>query len=151
MKQMSAWHCCALALAGLTLLSCQEADPAAVAAPQFKVESVEFYEAKLHDPAFVWEGATSREDRIPVLHAARALACIGDPAVPALLRALKDESVDINSIYDALSEIGIPVHEFEAEIYRRETKGVAEWWETYRLSSRWRRSRHRDGIGLPPL
>ncbi len=75
-----------------------------VATPRpVRVESVEYYVEKLLDKKFTWTGPTSSEDRIPVLHAARALAYMGDPAVPTLLRASTNEAIDFVSIYDALS------------------------------------------------
>ena len=116
-----------------------------------KVKSVAYYESKLLDNSFRWEGPTSRENRIPVLHAARALAYIGDDAVPALFRALEDERVDIFSIMDALSEIGLPVDDYADEIDRRESRGLKKWWAENRDKTRASRSEHRVSIGLPVI
>ena len=116
-----------------------------------KVESVEYYERKLLDKSFRWGGPTSREYRIPVLHAARALAYIGDDAVSSLLRGLEDERIDIDSIVDALSEIGLPVHEYDGEINRRESHGLIKWWTENREKTRASRSEHRVSIGLPAV
>ena len=112
---------------------------------------VEFYETKLMDKEFKWTGPVSNEERIPSLHAARALAAIGDPAVPPLLRAIENESIDINSVYDALSEIGLPVHEYSDEIYQRNALGITKWWHENGEETRATRSAHRVRTGLPPL
>ena len=93
-------------------------------------------------------------NRIPVLHAARALAYIGDPAVPALFRAARNESIDSRSVFDALSEIGLPVirywdgsdHPDPAALERLE-----QWWIENQEKSAVARSRFRVSIGLPPV
>jgi hypothetical protein len=116
------------------------------------VRSPAFYAGKLGDTKFRWLGPTSVEDRIPRDHAARALAFIGDPAVPYLLNAIDREDLDIVSIYDALSEIGLPVSDFENEIvHRRDSSGIREWWQEHAGSTRAFRSKHRRAIGLPEL
>jgi hypothetical protein len=116
------------------------------------VESVEFYAGKLKDPGFVWKGWIANEGRIPVLHAARALACIGDEAVPLLLDALEDETIDKVSIFDALQHIGLPVGDFQEDLLdRRDTTRIRRWWERNRVTSRDVRSQYREQIGLPPL
>jgi hypothetical protein len=92
-----------------------------------KVESVEYYERMLLDKTFRWDGPCSREDRIPVLHAARALAYIGDPAVPALLRASKNKSINFVSVKDALAEIGLPVHQFWKDGNRADPTPLEKW------------------------
>ena len=116
------------------------------------VESVEFYAGKLKDPGFVWKGWIANEGRIPVLHAARALACIGDEAVPLLLDALEDETIDKVSIFDALQHIGLPVGDFQEDLLdRRDTTRIRRWWERNRVTSRDVRSKYREQIGLPPL
>jgi len=112
---------------------------------------VDFYERMLMDKEFTWNGPTSHEDRIPWLPAARALAAIGDPAVPALLRAIENESIDIVSVYDALSEIGLPAYEYRSEIYQRKASGISNWWKENRDKTRSKRSARQVRIGLPPL
>jgi hypothetical protein len=119
-------------------------------APPPKVESVEYYETKLLDKTFVWDGPTSCEDRIPVLHAARALAYIGDPAVPALLRASTNKVIHFPSVYDALAEIGLPVYEYWKD-GQRDPKPLEKWWERNRVKTALSRSQHRERIGLPPI
>jgi hypothetical protein len=106
---------------------------------------------KLLDKKFKWSGPCSREDRIPVLHAARALAYIGDPAVPALLRASKNESIDIVSVHDALAEIGLPVYEYWKDGQRGDPKPLQEWWEENRVRTVRERSKYRQSIGLPSI
>jgi hypothetical protein len=118
----------------------------------FPVQSPEFYSKKLNDQDFRWEGPVSHEDRIPSSHAARALAYIGDDAVPFLFDAVEREDVDIISVYDALSEIGLPVQEFHTEIVERRDPGsLKKWWEKNKASTRTERSNHRIRIGLPPI
>jgi len=117
-----------------------------------EVESVEFYAGKLKDASFVWKGPVSHEDRIPVLHAARALAYIGDEAVPVLFDAMEDETIDKVSIFDALEEIGLPVWDFQEDLLdRRDTNRIRQWWEEKGVGSKSARTRYRDQIGLPPL
>ena len=48
---------------------------------------------ELKNDSYEWNGPCSCEDRIPVLHAARALAYWGDPAVPILIDAMKDPTI----------------------------------------------------------
>lgn len=137
-------------LFGACFAGCSSSPPEVEKVP---VESVDYYERKLLDKSFRWEGPTSREEGIPVLHAARALAYIGDDAVPALLRAMEDERIDINSIGDALSEIGLPAYHgrYAYEISRRESRGLKKWWAENREKTRASRSRHRLSIGLPAI
>jgi hypothetical protein len=116
-----------------------------------EVKSIEYYEKKLLDKNFTWNGPCSSEDRIPVLHAARALAYIGDPAVPALLRASKNKSIDFISIYDALAEIGLPVHQYLNEQNRGDSTALEKWWAENREKTAAERSKHRKEIGLPPV
>ena len=106
---------------------------------------------ELRNPDYLWNGPCSQEDRIPVLHAARALAYWGDSAVPILLDTIDDSEVDINSVYDALSEIGIPVHEYQSEIMNRQSKGVRKWWADNQESTVGTRNEHRANIGLPSV
>ncbi len=106
---------------------------------------------ELKNRNYVWNGPTTEEDRIPLLHAARALAFIGDDAVPILIDAAKDPQVDIHSIYDALAEIGIPVHHFWDDIMDRKMEGVENWWRENAESTRSARSEHRESIGLPSV
>ena len=112
---------------------------------------IDFYTPKLLDESFNWEGPTSNEDRIPALQAARALAYIGDPAVPALLEAVSDPRIDIISLEDALSEIGLPASSFARDLQRRDASGLKEWWRVNESRTRKERSLHRVRIGLPPL
>ena len=123
----------------------------ATSAKPLKVESVAYYEEKLLDKTFQWDGPCSHEDRIPVLHAARALAYIGDPAVPSLLRAIRNQSIDIVSVYDALAEIGLPVDDFWKDGKRGDPKPLEKWWKENRVRTAPRRSKHRQDIGLPPI
>ena len=99
----------------------------------------------------VWNGPASIEDRIPVLHAARALAYIGDQPVPALLRAVRDQSVDVVSIEDALDEIGLPAYKYEDDLHRRDPGLPEKWWDENREKTIRTRSDIRVGIGLPPI
>jgi hypothetical protein len=126
-------------------------EPQPPAPAQFEVRSVEYYEGKLHDKTFIWNGPASEEDRIPVLHVARALAYLGDPAVPALLRAARDQSVDTNSIEDALQEIGLPAYKYEGDLLRRDPSSLEKWWNENRERTVRSRSDMRIGIGLPPI
>ena len=120
--------------------------------PSFVVESPEFYGDKLFDATYKWRGPTSTEDRIPKLHAARALAYLGDKGVPVLLDAIKDKRIDVISIYDGLAEIGLPVHKFESEIIqKRDDSAIREWWIKNKDNTREERSNKRQKIGLPKL
>lgn len=122
------------------------------ATPKVQIESVEYYISKLKDSDFVWNGPTSREYRIPKLHAARALAYIGDDAVPSLFDAIEDEAIDKYSIFDALGNIGLPVYDFRDDLLDyRDTTGIRRWWAEHQATSKARRSRHRIAIGLPEL
>lgn len=113
-------------------------------------KSIHFYSTQLRNPEFQWHGPTSREDRIPTLHAARAMAYIGDSAVEELVNAIPDNRVEIISIYDALSEIGLPVSDFESEIIdHRSASEIRQWWIANRESSRTIRNLHRKSTGLP--
>lgn len=106
---------------------------------------------ELHNPSYRWTGPCSVEDRIPVLYAARELAFIGDEAVPTLLDAMDDTSLDYHSIHDALSEVGLPVELYREELEKRDTQGLRRWWAANRDSSKPGRSEHRLRIGLPSL
>jgi hypothetical protein len=119
-----------------------------------KLESVAYYEKMLLDKSFRWDGPCSREDRIPVLHAARALAYIGDPAVPALFRAIRNESVDYLSVLDSLSEIGLPVNHYCNELRRPDPTAIdrlERWWTENHKKTVSARSEHRVSIGLPSV
>lgn len=107
--------------------------------------------AELKNPDYRWNGPQSREDRIPALRAACALAYVGDDAVPILIDAAKDPDIDMVSIYDALSEIGIPVHQFQGDIMYRKMDDVESWWRKNAESTKSERSKHRMSIGLPPI
>lgn len=106
---------------------------------------------ELRNSEYRWDGPCSSEDRIPVLHAARALACIGDDAVPLLMDAAKDPNVDIISIYDALSEIGLPVDLYYDELMARDVSQLERWWHDNKDRTRSDRNEHRSSIGLPPV
>ena len=106
---------------------------------------------ELRNSEYRWNGPCSREDRIPVLHAARALACIGDDAVQTLLDAAKDPNVDIISIYDALSEIGLPVDLYHDELMARDVSLLEQWWHHNKDQTRSDRNEFRSSIGLPPV
>lgn len=107
--------------------------------------------SELSNPDFRWFGPCSREDRIPVSHAARALAYIGDAAVPVLFRAAQDDDVRILDVYDALDEIGLPVLLYHDELMARDVSGLEQWWHENRLSTALDRSWHRETIGLPRI
>lgn len=114
-------------------------------------KSVYYYVSQLHNSEFKWDGPTSTEDRIPSNHAVRALACRGDAAVPALLAIARDEpQVDKYSLYDALSEIGIPISQFKDDFYDGKVGGVRAWWDENRKATLAFRTEHRESIGLPP-
>lgn len=114
-------------------------------------KSVEYYAEKLHDEKYKWDGPCSNNHVLPRLHAARALAYIGDPAAPELLRALKNVQIDITSISEALSEIGLPVNEYWNEISVRDTTGIEKWWDENRERTAISRSIFRVSSGLPPV
>jgi len=128
-------------LVGGAVVSCKRAP--------FPVKAPEFYFEMLHDKEFVWHGPTSNEDRIPKLHAARALAYIGDFAVPFLLEAFSDPNVDILSLYDALDEIGLPVDQYDTQIIdNRDSTNIADWWRLHRFETLQERERYRKEIGI---
>ncbi|SMP78239.1 hypothetical protein SAMN06265222_1255 [Neorhodopirellula lusitana] len=117
----------------------------------YGVPPVDQLAVELRNPEYRWKGPCSREDRIPVLHAARALACIGDDAVPTLLDAAKDPEVDIISVHDALSEIGLPVSLFYDDLMARDVSQLEQWWHENMERTRGARNEHRSIIGLPPV
>jgi hypothetical protein len=124
------------------------------AANHLTVKPVAFYEQKLLDKTFRWYGPCSRQDRIPVLHAARALAYIGDPAVPALFRAARNKSIDSRSVWDALSEIGLPVIRYWDDPDHPDPSALErleQWWIENQEKTAVARSDFRVGIGLPPV
>jgi uncharacterized protein (TIGR03067 family) len=116
-----------------------------------KDESVEYYEVKLLDKSYRWDGPQSGDIVIPSLNAARALAYIGDPAVPALFRALENDSIDRGSIVLALDEIGLPANLYEADIKRRDATSLRKWWAENRERTAVERSEQRVHMGLPPI
>ena len=90
----------------------------------------------------------------PDLHAACALAYLGDPAVPALFRASRNESIDYDSVFDALSEIGLPVIRYwnkPGRIDPTALEGLEQWWRENREKTAAARSQYRVSIGLPPV
>jgi hypothetical protein len=113
--------------------------------------SLEQLAVELHNPDYRWYGPCSRDDRIPVLHAARELAYIGDDAVPVLLDAMEDPAIDFASIYDALSEIGLPVSLFDDRLQKRDAADLRKWWFENAGPTRDARSQHRIDGGLPAL
>ena len=117
--------------------------------PAFLVP-IETLRTELRNPDYDWDGPTSVEDRIPVLAAARALAYRGDSAAPILFDAVDDPKVEIFSVLDAISELGIPAHQFHDEIMVRDSKDVRKWWDDNRVSTLKSQNRHRHQIGLPP-
>lgn len=117
----------------------------------FYVRSPEYYAERLSDREFLWYGPESRAIRIPVLHAARALSYIGDPAVPFLLDAIDNPELDINSISDALGDIGLPSYKYRAELEGRDSSGLRKWWADYGEISKEARSKMRQQCGLPAL
>lgn len=126
---------------------------ASIAGCQSRVEtlSVDELAVELRNSDYRWDGPCSRDDRIPVLHAARELAYIGEDAVPVLLDAMDDPTIDFASIYDALSEIGLPVSVFDDRLHDRDSRSLRKWWLENAERTRDTRSQHRVGGGLPPL
>lgn len=117
-----------------------------------KTEETEFFCRKLKDRNYRWTGPTSKENRIPKLHAARALAYLGDAGVEFLLYAVDDPKIDRDSVYDALSEVDLPVEFFENDIlYKNNAGRLRDWRRENRIDSKDQRSRHRVQIGLPAL
>ncbi len=110
----------------------------------------EMLRMELKNPDYQWLGPTSNEDRIPVLHAARALAYRGDSSAEVLFDAVDDSDVEIISVLDAMSELGIPVHRFHDEIMARDSSTVRAWWAQNRELTLDERTQHRRQIGLPP-
>lgn len=106
---------------------------------------------ELHNSDYRWNGPCACDDRIPVLHAARELAYIGDDAVPVLLDAIEDPSLDFASIHDALVEIGLPVPLFYDELSARDANSLRAWWFKNRDRTKEARSEHRVDGGLPRL
>lgn len=105
---------------------------------------------ELCNPNYEWDGPTSVEDRIPVLAAARALAYRGDSAATILFDAVDDPNVEIISVLDAISELGIPAHQFQDEIMARDSRLLRKWWDENQESTLNERDSHRRQIGLPP-
>ncbi|XZE17691.1 hypothetical protein SH449x_002966 [Pirellulaceae bacterium SH449] len=111
-----------------------------------------YYFQNLKNESFEWNGPCSTETIIPRLHAARALAFLGDPGVPYLLDAIDDPTIDIDSIYFALLECGILADLFEDELMvQRSSVGVRNWWYHNREHTINFRSKHRLAIGLPAI
>jgi hypothetical protein len=113
------------------------------------LEPIETLRAELRNPDYRWNGPVSSEDRIPVLHAARALAYRGDSSAEVLFDAIDDPNIEVISVTDALSELGIPVGQFANEIENRNSAGLRMWWAENRLSTVAYRNKHRFQIGLP--
>ena len=112
--------------------------------------ALEILTVELKNPDYEWNGPTSVEDRIPMLHAAQALAYRGDSAADVLFEAIDDPEIEIISIFDAVSNLGIPAYRFRDEILSRDSSTVRKWWEKNRDSTLDERNRHRLNIGLPP-
>lgn len=119
---------------------------------KLSVEPVEYYVGKLVDETFVWKGPTANEYRVPKNQAARALAYLGDPAVDHILDAIAKDLIDINSAYDALREIGLPMDKFQDDLYKdRDVSRVRTWWANNQESTKTKRSDYREQIGLPKI
>lgn len=118
---------------------------------RFKTPPLSTLAAELRNPDYRWKGPCSREDRIPVSHAARALAYVGDDAVPTLLEALEDPDVRVICIVDALSEIGIPVEQFRDDLMKRDPSSVQLWWAQNANDTIPARSAYRLEIALPTV
>ncbi|MEN6450177.1 MAG: hypothetical protein ABFC96_06785, partial [Thermoguttaceae bacterium] len=118
-----------------------------------KLESVEYYERKLLDQDFVWRGPAPYgwEWNCKMAPAAFALAFIGDAAVPALFRAIKNPAVDVGPVCVALDAIGIPTEQFLDELRQRDTTGVEKWWAENRKRTAISRSKMRVKWELPPV
>lgn len=116
------------------------------------LKTPEHYYSNLSNESYEWHGPCSRETIIPRLHAARALAFLGDSGVPFLLNAIDDPTIEIESIYLALLECGIPVDAFEDEvIVQRSSIQARNWWYHNQLNTIDLRSKHRLAIGLPAI
>ncbi len=131
-----------------TVLGCESSPSHRSHDPKFLVP-VETLRTELRNSNYQWNGPTSIEDRIPMLHAARALAYRGDSAAPVLFDAVDDPNVDVYSVMDAISELGIPAHEYHDEIIARRSRGLRDWWTHNQLSTLRQRNKHRYEIGLP--
>lgn len=120
--------------------------------PYADLKTPEYYYSNLGNESYKWYGPCSRETIIPRLHAARALAFLGDSGVPYLLDAIDDPTIDIDSIYFALLECGIPADLFEDELMvQRSSVEVRNWWYDNRERTIDVRSKHRLAIGLPAI
>lgn len=139
-------------IAGLFLVFSLLGCPSQKATQSIELRQPAEYAKELSNEEFKWNGPVSREDRIPISHAARALAYLGDPSVPYLFDSVANTDVSILSIYDALSEIGLPVEDYREEIVtNRKITGISKWWDEHRFTSLRARSHWRQGIGLPPI
>ena len=149
--------CCMALLMALVLAPGCRRDPTVTigrVAPRGKavvLKSVEYYEKKLLDGTYQWDGPCPDTYQIPSLQAARALAYIGDPAVPALFRAVRNPSVQIYSVLVALDEIGLPVDSYEGDLLRRDPSSLERWWHENREKTVRTRSEFREDMGLPPI
>lgn len=125
-----------------------------------ELQSVEFYEAKMvTEPYFEW--IETPEVNYSGYHdtnngPGRALAYIGDPAVPALFRLIENprlHDVDLFHVRTALSYIGLPVHEkkFWEPLLDRNAGPLREWWEENQQATKKQRSQWRLEKGLPPI
>ncbi len=120
--------------------------------PYADTKTPAYYFSNLRNESFEWHGPCSRETIIPTLHAARALAFLGDPGVPFLFDAIDDPTIEIESIYLALLECGVPVDAFEDEVIgQRSSVKVRDWWYHNQLPTIDVRSKHRLAIGLPAI
>jgi hypothetical protein len=119
---------------------------------RMRFKSPEYYEKKLLDKQFVWYGPVSMIERQPNLKAAQGLAYLGDPAVPALLRAVEDKRIDNASVVTALAEIGLPVDRdpYARDLAQHTSKSLKAWWLDNRERTAPARSAFRVGILLPP-
>jgi len=113
------------------------------------MKPVKYYLKQLKNEEFIWTGVTSNEDRIPSIHAARALVILGDAAVPGLLAAAGDDEIERTSIFDALNEIGIPMDGFRTDFFQGDVERINAWWEKNGSRTIKERTDYRKSIGLP--
>jgi uncharacterized protein (TIGR03067 family) len=116
-----------------------------------KDESVAYYAKKLMDKNYRWDGPCWNGFVLPRLQAARALAYLGDPAVPALLQAARNETIDIHDVTSALGAIGLPTDKYWHELEHHYTSGIEKWWNDNRERTAVDRSKRRLYDGLPPV
>ncbi len=87
------------------------------------------------------------ERDLAVVH--RALACIGDAAVPAIIQSAREEGADFYDIWHALNEIGVEVPS-RYELQETDLVAIEQRWKENREDSLEWRTVTRKMIGLPP-